>query len=74
MSITYDAKRQRRAAQSSSVAIWALLLIWFAMTAGATGLLVAVYLPGHAGLTPALQALNDFLPNNPDAWVTAGAP
>ena len=55
-------------------ALGAVLLVWLAMTAGVVGLLVAFYLPGHAGLTSVLQEMNSFVASNPTAWAAAGGP
>lgn len=74
MSITQDARLHRSTSRLPRVALGAVLLVWLAMTVGVVGLLVAFYLPGHAGLTSILQEMNSYVANNPTAWAAAGGP
>jgi len=74
MSITLDARPHRSTGRLPVIALGAVLLVWLAITAGVVGLLVAFYLPGHAGLTSTLQEMNSFVASNPTAWAAAGGP
>ena len=47
-----------------------LLLAWFALSAATAILLVALFLPGHLGLSDLLRSIDDLLPIDPASYAT----
>ena len=52
------------------VALGVLLVIWVLFSAATVFLLLALFLPDHAGLNATLRALGDLLPSNPVIYTT----
>ena len=53
------------------VALVCLLLVWVVFSAATVILAVALFVPGHLGLTGLLQALRELLPLEPPVFTTS---
>ncbi|HXO95419.1 MAG TPA: hypothetical protein VN857_02455 [Chthoniobacterales bacterium] len=56
--------------QTCTALLGLLLFAWFVFNVTTAILLIALYLPGHAGLGDLLQALSHLLPADPVIYAT----